>query len=484
MIPFTSLLTIDAGSSQAIYLQLSNRLIHLIQTGVLKPGSRLPSIREMARHLQLHPKTVVAAYEEMQVQDWIYSKPRSGMVVAENLPELKPRTFRKTAAREPAKNSTPDKPQAPFKYIINDGFPDYRLAPMEQLMRCYKNAFYSGHTEKLSMYSDPAGSPRLRAALGKYISETRNVHVTQDHILITRGAQMAIYLAAALLIKPGDYVFVGEPGYATANKVFEQMGARLVRIPVDANGISVQAMEKQLKTKKPKLLYIIPHHHHPTTVTLSAARRMKLLSLIREHQFYVIEDDYDYEFHYSHSPILPLASGSHDGYVLYIGSLTKNLTYSLRVGYLVASEKIISKAADYRTLVDARIDLLLEDALATLFENGTMQRHIRKSVKLYHERRDLFCDLLEKQLGNKITFKKPDGGMAVWVQFAKKYSLPQISALAATKGLLMKDGSFYNSAGTHYNALRMGFASLDKEEMTKAVAILAQTMSALPLQGK
>jgi len=474
-----SSIDIDPNSSQAIYVQLSNGIINLIQSGVMKPGTRLPSIRAIAKTFKLHPKTIVAAYKELMAQDWIYSKPRSGVIVSENLPRLKPRAFRNAEPKERIKLPATNKPQPSARYIINDGFPDYRLAPIEQLMRSYKNAFYYGHSEKLSMFTDLAGSPRLRSALARHLSESRALKITTDNVLVTRGAQMAIYLVASLLIEPGDYVFVGEPGYASANAIFEQLGAKLVRIPVDAGGMDVTEIEKSLKTKKPKLVYVIPHHHHPTTVTLSAARRMKLLSLMRDHKFYIIEDDYDYEFHYNHRPILPLASADHNGYVVYIGSITKNLSYSLRAGYLVASEGIIGRAINHKNLIDSRGDLLLQDALAALYENGTMQRHIRKSLKLYHERRDFFCELLDKKLKGRISFKKPQGGMAVWVRFDKKYSLPKISAIAATKGLWMKDGSFYNSSAINYNSLRIGFASLDRTEMVKVVEILAQCIEAL-----
>lgn len=479
MLPFASMLRLNAGSSQAIYIQMANGITRLIQSGVLKPGSKLPSIREMAKQLKLNPNTIVAAYEEMMTQGWIYSKPRSGVIISENLPELKPKAFRAKTAADPQKASETVRPKFQFKYVINDGFPDYRLAVVDQLLRCYKNVFHHGQTERFSMFTDPAGSLRLQVALSKYINESRAIKAGPNHILTTRGAQMALYVAAGLLIKPGDHVMVGEPGYATANDTFEKFGAKLIRIPVDEKGIDVQKIEKALKKHKPKLLYIIPHHHHPTTVTLSAARRMKLLSLVREHKFHILEDDYDYEFHYNRSPILPLASADHDGHVLYIGSVTKNLTSSLRIGYLVAPAEIISRAVDFKTLIDPRGDQLLDEALATLYENGTMQRHIRKSVRTYHKRRDLLCDLLKKELGDKISFKKPDGGMAVWIKFNKKYSLPKIASLAAAKSLCMKDGSFYNTSNVNHNALRLGFASLDESEIVNVVRILKEVVQVL-----
>lgn len=325
------------------------------------------------------------------------------------------------------------------------------------------------------MFTETAGSGALRSSLTKYLGETRGINIGPGNILLTRGAQMAIYIGASLAIKPGDLVMVGDPSYTMANMIFEKMGARLIRIPVDEEGIDVDAIEKACK-RNPRLLYIIPHHHHPTTVTLSASRRMKLLSLIRTHRFHVIEDDYDYEFHYTHSPILPLASADHGGYVWYIGSITKNLFPSMRIGYLVAPDTVITAGADFKKLMDIRGDTLMENALAALYNNGSMQRHIRRSHKLYQERRDRFCTLLEKELGNSVSFKVPDGGMAVWVRFNKPYDLPTIAARAAKLDLWMSDGKFYDTPTTRFNGLRMGFASLDEKEMNAVFRIIKRSM--------
>jgi GntR family transcriptional regulator/MocR family aminotransferase len=475
MIPFRNLLSLDAGSAQAVYVQLANGLIRLIRSGVLRPGTKLPSVREMAGLLEIHPKTVVAAYEEMVSQDWIYSKPRSGMIVSEELPELKPKTFQQMKKGGYGGEAAPAE-ETRYKYVINDGFPDYRLAPVAQLLRLYRDGFYDGYTEEASMVIDGAGSPALRAALAKYVGETRGIPAGYDNILLTRGAQMAMYIAAALSIRPGDQVMVGDPGYFHMNNVFGQLGAKLVRVPVDEEGIDVDQVERVCRRKAPKLLYVIPHHHHPTTVTLSAARRMKLLSLIREYRLTVIEDDYDYEFHYQHAPILPLASADHGGNVWYVGSITKNLLPSVRLGYLIAPAKTVRDGAAYKRLFDLRGDLLLENGIAVLYNNGTMQRHIRRSLKLYEERRDLFCGLLKSQLGDAVSYRIPDGGMAVWTRFNKPYELPKIAARAAAGGLWMSDGLAYNPPDKNLNGLRMGFASMDAREMAGVFRILRRAM--------
>lgn len=222
------------------------------------------------------------------------------------------------------------------------------------------------------------------------------------------------------------------------------------------------------------MLYLIPHHHHPTTVTLSAARRMKLLEIIRRHKLPVIEDDYDYDFHYNSAPILPLASADHGGNVIYIGSFTKSLGLSVRIGFMVATPDFIEQATGLRKLMDIRGDNLSELALANLLADGTIERHLKKSNKVYKERRDLLCTQLTTRLGKAVQFTIPSGGMALWLRFAKKYPLAKIAAKAQSMGLHMSNGAQYCYGSAAQNGLRFGFASLNAREIHAVVNILEQ----------
>ncbi len=472
----------------AVYVQIANSLVNLIRNGTIKPGVLLPSSREMALMLQVHRKTIVAAYEELYVQDWIETIPRKGVQVSQHLPEIKPRTFKQdnqvsgykggagfTFKKLSASPAVTHKPLT-HRLVVNDGFPDPRIAPVGLLLKEYRRLFDNTATMGLSMEGARAGSVSLRTAIASFLSGTRGLSINAQNVLISRGAQMAIYMAAAMILKPGSTVIVGEPNYFMANMIFEQFGATLIRVPVDENGIDVDALEKICKKKKPSLLYIIPHHHHPTTVTLSADRRMKLLQLIRQYNLPVIEDDYDYDFHYNRNPILPLASADHGGNVIYIGSLTKFLAPNIRVGYMAAPENFIREAVQLRMMIDIRGDNLMEEALAILSNAGHIQRHLKKSVKLYHERRDMFCSLLENELGDIVSFTKPQGGMAVWARFNTKYPLPLIAQRASGQGLYLSDGSHYSAGGINYNAIRMGFASLNEKEMVEVVRIIGRSV--------
>ena len=488
MLPFQTLLTINKNGGAPVYQQISNGLIGLIREGVIKPGAPLPGSREMALLLQVHRKTIVAAYQELFTQDWIETIPRKGVIVSQRLPEIKPRSF-KAEARIPAyagnTGFTFDKAPVVLssaaragdhRLMINDGFPDHRVSPIDLLIREYRSLYNSAAIKRYAAYGSALGPLSLRTEMVQFLSDSRGLNITPGNVMLTHGAQMAIYIAARMILKPGDTVLVGEPNYFLADVLFQQFGAKLVRIPLDENGMDVDAIAKICKRQKPRLLYIIPHHHHPTTVTLSADRRMKLLELIREYNLPVIEDDYDYDFHYGSSPILPLASADHGGNVIYIGSFTKTLATFIRVGYMIAPENFISEAALQRRTIDIRGDNVLEEAMALLFRNGDMQRHLKKSVKLYHERRDLLCGLLEQELKGVISFRKPAGGMAVWARFDEQYPLPAIAARVSAKGLFMTDGANYSYGTSNHNALRFGFASLNEKEMREAVAIIKQVI--------
>jgi GntR family transcriptional regulator/MocR family aminotransferase len=203
---------------------------------------------------------------------------------------------------------------------------------------------------------------------------------------------------------------------------------------------------------------------------------MRLLQLIDHYRFPVIEDDYDYDFHYAGGPILPLASAAHNGQVIYIGSLTKSLAPPVRIGYMIAPANFIEQACLLRKMIDIRGDILLEEALASLFKAGDMQKHLKRSVKLYHQRRDTLCSLLEQELAGVVDFAKPQGGLALWARFREEYPLSEISQRAAKNGLLISDGRMYDVDDHRFNALRIGFASMNEKELEEAVGLLKKSV--------
>ena len=167
----------------------------------------------------------------------------------------------------------------------------------------------------------------------------------------------------------------------------------------------------------------MPHYHNPTTVSLSAERRMKLLQLAEEYRFAIIEDDYDYDFHYNSSPVLPMASSDQAGAVIYVGTLSKTVAPILRTGFIIAPKNMIVEISRLSRFIDCHGNMALERAIAMLFADGDIKRHMKKALKIYHARRDFFCETMKKKIGNYIDFEIPEGGLAAWVKFDPSISL-------------------------------------------------------------
>ncbi|WP_430905983.1 PLP-dependent aminotransferase family protein [Maribacter sp. 2-571] len=476
MIPYKTTLQIDRSGKQPIYLQLANQFVGLIKKNVLVPGAKLPGSRTLAAQLSVHRKTVIACYDDLLLQGWIVSIPKKGTFVHQNIPTLQKRAFIDTmevpgtqeAGFSFFKEPLLERPlveRLPGYHYLNDGVSDVRLTPMKAIAKEYRSLADRKNSLRYLGYDTTYGNPRLREVLVTYLNETRGLHITKDQLLITRGSQMAMYLAARTLMAPNTYVVVGETNYIAADLTFQHAGATLLRVPVDENGLNTDAIAHLCKKHDIKAVYVTSHHHHPTTVMLSAERRMQLLNLARTHRFAIIEDDYDYDFHYDHSPILPLASHDANGNVIYVGSVCKTVAPVYRVGYLVAPRAFVDQCAKLRRFVDRQGDSLLEAAFANFIKSGDLDRHIRKVLKHYALRRALFCTLLEQLFGTVFTFEIPKGGMAVWVRLQKGYEWRTISEQAKKHGLIIGEWQRYDMAKTGHNGIRMGFAAYNEEEI-------------------
>jgi GntR family transcriptional regulator / MocR family aminotransferase len=476
-IPFKTLLEINKDSSLPIYVQIANGISQNIQSGILKKGTKLLGTRSMAELLKVHRKTVIAAYDELFSQGWIEILPQKGAIISQNLPNVKPISFSKN--NQISKKITPSiiipnnsiikipPVNSGFRLAFNDGLPDVRLAPREELSGLYTHYIKFGESA-IFQYTNQYGQMRFREVFSAFLNETRGMNIQPENIITTRGSQMAFYLIGTALFQKNDEIIVGDLNYPAFNMTFETLGLKLNRIPIDEDGIVVDAIEEICKSKPIKAIYITSHHYHPTTVTLKPERRIKLLALAEKYGFYIIEDDYDYDFHYANRPVLPLASADRHGLVIYLGSFTKRIAPTFRVGYIVAKQEIIEELAKYRRIMDRQGDTILELVLADMLEDGTLKRYTAKSLKTYRERRDFTCELLKNELDEIINFRIPDGGMAIWAKFDKQISLTELSKKVAKKGLYLSDGSAYGDL----NACRMGFASMNLKEIEEAVGVL------------
>ncbi|GAB3723415.1 PLP-dependent aminotransferase family protein [Spirosoma lituiforme] len=491
MVPLKSLIQLDKTSRLPIFVQLSNQLGQLIRAGTLLPGQRLPGTRQLAGLLGVNRQTVVAAYDEGMAQGWLESRAGSGTYVASHLPDVKPQPL--LADDEPlVPNKAADgQPGYAFERInflarpvlttqsglhLDDGFPDSRLAPMPELSRAYRSYFNWGNPQQHFGYGDTKGHLLLREQLSRHLNETRGLQTTPNNMLITRGSIMGLHLASQVLLRPGDVVVTGETTWAGALMNFQKAGARILTVPVDEHGIDLDKLAEYGERQPIRMVFVTPHHHYPTTVTLHPGRRVRLLQLADQYGFAILEDDYDYDFHYLSRPILPLASADRQGMVVYVGSLTKSVAPAFRIGYVVAPSALIDELARFRRIIDRQGDPMLEFAIGQLFKTGDLKRHLRKALRVYHTRRDHFCALLANELPDAVQFTRPDGGLAVWAHFDPAIDMDAMARWAAQEGLTLSSGVTHNPPGQRLNCTRLGFASSSEEELDRSVRVLKKVI--------
>ncbi|HEY8075520.1 MAG TPA: PLP-dependent aminotransferase family protein [Labilithrix sp.] len=491
--------TIDVGASdEPAFLRIARAVADDIRRGRLRAGDELPGTRTLAAQIGVHRNTVLAAYRELLAEGWIASEKARGTFVSDEIPDVRPRRFAREAASSIAARPGFDlgraqhaesldelllrtrnafMPGVAGRMSLGGGIPDVRLVPAAELARAVRRALRRRTLEVLS-YGDPEGPMRLREALAEMASATRGVAASAENVLVARGSQMGIDLVSRVLVSPGDVVAVESLGYRPAWEAFRAAGARLVPVPVDAHGLDVAALREIAAREPLRGVYVTPHHQFPTTVTLAPARRLALLELAREKRMFVLEDDYDHEFHYEGRPVLPLASADVHGVVVYVGTLSKVLAPGMRIGFVVAPLPLVERLAAARRIVDRQGDHLLEHAVAELLEEGEIQRHIRRARRIYMERRERLLALLESEIGGALALSPPNGGTAIWARVAPDVSVDAWAARADELGLVLQPARLFAFDGKSRPHLRIGFAQHDDREAREAVKRMKAALAA------
>lgn len=483
-------ITLSPSSGVALYMQLVQKVIEEIKIGRLTPSTAMPGSRELATSLKVNRKTVMLAYEELIAQGWLSAENRRGTFVSANLPKF--RALEHLASQHFESNLATQSSvytQQPVRQTsqvfssdmvdFNDGIPDARLIPFEVLSRAFRHALVGTSRVNCLNYDSPRGLISLRKSIATMLNIERGLHVDVDNICIVRGTQMGIFLAARILVRPNDVVVLERLTYPPARDAFKSCGAKIMSVGVDEHGLKVDELEALCEKQEIRAIYVTPQHQFPTTVMMTAERRLKLLMLAEQYNFIIIEDDYDHEFHFVHHPALPLASTDSSGRVIYVGSVSKVLAPGLRTGYLVASPAFIDRCATEIMLIDRQGNSVTELVVSELIDTGEIRRHIRRTFKIYHERRNLLEQLLLNELSEFINFDLPQGGLAFWLRFNQNINVAKLIACAAEAKVQILPGSLFVDDGSTVHAIRMGFGSLNHTELTQGIKRLKMAFQAL-----
>ena len=393
-------------------VQIYRQLLEAVLDGRLRSGERLPPTRELARRLDVSRNTVGVAYERLVADGVLIGRVGSGSFVsAEPLRRLHARRAPAGAVhpREVWRSipALADRPPNPAAYDFRVGTPDAALFPFTTWRRLVANELRTPPAP-YARYGHPAGHAGLRAAIARHVGVSRAVRADAEDVIVTQGAQQAFDLIGRVLISQNTCVAVEEPGYPQARLLFRSLGARVVGVPVDDEGLNVDAIPRTAR-----LVYVTPSHQFPLGTAMSLRRRTALLAWADRRGAVIVEDDYDTEFRLGGRPLDPLQSLDRTGRVIYVGSFSKVLLPTLRLGFLIAPATLQPALHAARQLSDWHGELATQAALARLIDEGLLARHIRKVAREYADRYARIADLLERRCARWLRLIPAAAGMHV-----------------------------------------------------------------------
>jgi GntR family transcriptional regulator/MocR family aminotransferase len=472
--------------------QLYRGLRRAILDGLLPPEGRLPSSRQLARDLGLSRNVVVEAFQQLGSEGYLDARTGSGTYVSKSLPDSLLAPFKAKApwpvpSKQPALSALarrvldlsplppPGTPAAsPLRFDFQYGLPALADFPHGEWSRIVSRR---ARTITLSTlrYGRILGYGPLRKEVAAFASRSRGVAATPEQVLIMSGVQQALDLVARLAIEPGDRVVIEEPCYQAARQAFQAAGARLVPVPVDDRGLDTTRLPSE---EKVKLAYVTPSHQFPLGGILPLQRRLELLRWAERKECFILEDDYDSEYQYEGRPVEAMQGLDRAGRVLYVGTFSKVLFPSLRIGYLIAPESLVPAIAAVKFLADGPSPTFEQAVLADFLSEGHFERHLRRTRERNQARRAALMDALTNELGESIQIEGASAGvhLVVWLPRVSPGRLGAVLSLAAARGLGIYSVEPYYFRPPTRAGLLLGYASLREKDIRQAVTLLAEVL--------
>ncbi len=481
-------LDLDRAGDNPLNEQIYKRLKGLILAGVLRPGARLPASRVLAAELSVSRNTVLAAFDQLLAEGYTEARPGAGTRVSADLPDLSD-DFRAAA---PALSDDPP-PPLPARVLdlvsrrtpgpgmhrpFLPGLPDVSAFPFDEWGRAV-GRFWRRPPIGMLEDRDGRGHLPLRRAIADYLVAVRGAACSADQVIITSGAQQGIDLCARVLLDPDVPVVMENPGYRGLTAALTSAGARVVRAPVDAEGLDVA--RARAATPHPRLLAVTPSHQFPLGVTMSLARRLDLLAWAREAGFWILEDDYDSEYRYRGRPLAALQGLDGGGRVIYAGTFSKVMFPALRLGYLVVPEPLVEAFVRLRGAVDDFPALAMQPVLADFMDSGRFGAHVRRMRNLYGERQAILREELTARFKGLFDLPDDDAGMhltVTWGGAGKTQGLMDgaITREAADLDVTARALSGFYDGPSRRNGLVLGYTAYPEAALRDAAARLEQAV--------
>ena len=456
--------------SGEIYRQIRNA----IGDGRLRPGDCLPASRDLAQTLKVSRTTVTVAYDRLAGEGYLTSRVGAGTYVNNQVV----RTPREEKIRRVAGSLQP-RPvwnsislarafDRPAQFDFRSGLPDASLFPHETWRRLVVRALRSKAVAG-GVYGESGGYPGLRQAIARHIGISRGVQVSADDITITSGAQQALDLVARALLSPGDRVAVEDPGYHPPWFLFKSLGAEVQGVPVDNEGIVVAELARDTR-----LVYVTPSHQYPLGVMMSLSRRLALLDWAGQNNAAIIEDDYDSEFRFEGRPVEPLHTLDASDRVIYVGSFSKTLLPTLRLGFVATPSSCTLAVRKAKYVADWHTSMVLQVALAQFIDDGAFARHIRKVRRVYTARHESITRILNKDFHEHLEVVPAVAGLHV-TALARVASVEQITEVvqrASALGVEIQRLAKFAIDGPPRPGLLFGYGAIPTADIPEGLSLL------------
>jgi len=467
---------LDREGAVPLHTQVYTGLRDSILEGRLRPGASMPSTRDLPALLGVSRNTVLAAYDQLQSEGFIEARIGSGTYVAPAIPDQYLRTqrpARPAVSAAPAAVTEKERPRLSRRgermviapafqkafwrrpEAFYPGLPDYDLLPLDTWRKLSDKRLTQPRRTYLG-YGKPGGYGPLRMVIAEYLAASRGVRCRPEQVIIITGSQQGIDLTTRVLVDEGEQIWMEDPGYGGARSVFQAAGAEVIPVPVDREGMVVA--EGLNRSPNARLAYVTPSHQYPLGHQMSLARRQELLSWATENESWVIEDDYDSEIRYSGRP-QPALQGIAEGgdRVIYVGTFSKVLFPSLRLGYMVVPDSLVDAFLAARSLSDRHQSTLDQAILADFIVEGHFMRHLRRSRVAYAERQECMLERLAHEAPGYITAAPDPAGMSLVGWLPPGVSDLQLAERLAAGGIYAPPLSYFSMEEQPRGALLLGY---------------------------
>ncbi|MCF6460982.1 MocR-like pyridoxine biosynthesis transcription factor PdxR [Clostridium sp. Cult3] len=467
---------IDKSLNTPLYIQLYNNIKDMIEKEQIEEGEKLPSIRSLAKKLEVNNITIVNAYNLLEQEGYVYSIKGSGTYVRRpnyniDLPYIEDGDIELMigGVLPISKDSINFATVSPTPEI----FPitQFKQSLIEVLDRDKGNAF---------LYPEINGYEPFRESICNFLQENYSMTVSKDQIQVISGGQQGIDIITKALISQGDTILVENPTYSGAIAAFQSRGAKIIGVPMEKGGMDLEILNRYIKRYNPKFIYMMTNYQSPTTYCYSENKKRELIALSKKYDFYIIEDDFLTDLNYDEDKKLPLKSMDHMDKVIYIKSFSKIFMPGVRIGFMIVPDRLFKDIVKAKHTTDISSSGFLQRAFDLYLRKGYWKNHMETIKEVYTDKYTTMVEQLERLKKYNISFVEPKGGLSIWAKLPEEMDAIDLYDECGENNVAIVPGKiFFINDSIYSNYIRLSFGAISNEEIVNGVKIIENSIKKL-----